>query len=176
MPTPPPPPPRWTPKIFNSSTTCPGSSSIYLQSFSSVFWKLCECIETDRQRQTDNPLYRYRCVIVYAEVLTRDSTLESRLESHFCDSWLDSSHGPLRLATWLELDPLTQPSHVESRSSHLATGRSWSDRRNGIAELSTGHFSWTRPDPRLPTKSRTRPDPRPDPFPICTFFNFIIFH
>ena len=53
--------------------------------------------------------------------------LESRLESHFCDSWLDSSHGPVRLATRLGLDPLTRTSHVESRSSHLATGRSWSE-------------------------------------------------
>ena len=61
-----PPPPRCTPKIFNPSTTCPGSSLTYLQSFNSVSWKLCECIETDRQRQRqtdrqrDNPLYRYR--------------------------------------------------------------------------------------------------------------------
>ena len=53
--------------------------------------------------------------------------LESRLESHFCDSWLDSSHGPLRLTTRLGLDPLTRTSHVESRSSHLAIGRSWSE-------------------------------------------------
>ena len=33
------------------------------------------------------------------------------------------------------------------------------------------------PDPtreRLPTKSLTRPDTRPDPSPICTFFNWII--
>ena len=60
-----------------------------------------------------------------------------------------------------------------------------------ISELSTGHFSWTRPDPtrrnvdptrpdpRLPTKSLTRPDPtRPDPLtdpsPICIVFNWII--
>ena len=65
-----------------------------------------------------------------------DSWLESRLESH-CDSWLDSSHGPLRLANRLGLDPLTRTSHVESRSSHLATGRSWSlrDRRNGIGPI-----------------------------------------
>ena len=61
--------------------------------------------------------------------------LESRLESHFCDSWLDSSHGPLRLATRLGLDPLTRTSHVESRSSHLATGRSWCVRRNGIGPI-----------------------------------------
>ena len=57
----------------------------------------------------------------------RVTRLESRLESHFCDSWLDSSHGPLRLATRLGLNPLTRTSHVESRSSHLATGRSWSE-------------------------------------------------
>ena len=44
--------------------------------------------------------------------------LESRLESHFCDSWLDSSHGPLRLATRLGLDFLTRTSRVESCSSH----------------------------------------------------------
>ena len=30
------------------------------------------------------------------------------------------------------------------------------------------------PDPRLPTKSLTRPDLRPDPSPICKFFNWII--
>ena len=44
--------PRCTPKFFNPSTTCPGSSSTYLQSFSSVSWKLCEWqrqTETDRQ-------------------------------------------------------------------------------------------------------------------------------
>ena len=50
-----------------------------------------------------------------------------------------------------------------------------------IAELSTGHFSWTRPDPTRrnvdPTRPAladkksdpTRPDPRPDPSLICTF-------
>ena len=31
-----------------------------------------------------------------------------------------------------------------------------------------------RSDPRLPTKSLTRPDPRPDPCPICKVFNWII--
>ena len=46
-------------------------------------------------------------------------------------------------------------------------------------ELSTGHFSWTRSDPTrrnvdptrpaIADKSLTRPDPRPDPSPICAF-------
>ena len=61
------------------------------------------------------------------------------------------------------------------------------------AELSTGHFSWTRPDPTHrkvdptrpdPTRDYrqnvwpdpTRPDPRPDPFSTCTFFNWIIIY
>ena len=47
---------------------------------------------------------------------------------------------------------------------------------NTHTELSTGHFSWTRPDPRLLTKSLTRPDPRPDPSPICIVFNLIIIY
>ena len=47
--------PPGVPHNVYSSTTCPGSSSTYLPSFNSVSWKLCECIETDR----DNPLYRY---------------------------------------------------------------------------------------------------------------------
>ena len=51
------------------------------------------------------------------------------------------------------------------------------------AELSTGHFSWTRqgetltrPDPRLPTKSLTQPDPRPDPSSMNIVFNWIIIY
>ena len=41
--------------------TCPTKSSICLRSLNFVPWKLCDCIETetDRQTETDNPLYRY---------------------------------------------------------------------------------------------------------------------
>ena len=45
----------------------------------------------------------------------------------FCDSLLNSGHGPLRIATRFGLDPLTRTSHVKSRSSYLATGGSWSE-------------------------------------------------
>ena len=34
------------------------------------------------------------------------------------------------------------------------------DNHIAIAELSTGHFSWTRPDPTRPAETSTRPDPR----------------
>ena len=68
------------PNIFNPSTTCPGSSSTYLQSFSSVSWKLYECIETDRDRDRDrdNPLYRYRYYIYYIHILTGDCSMRNR--------------------------------------------------------------------------------------------------
>ena len=49
--------------------------------------------------------------------------------------------------------------------------------------LSTGHFSWTRPGEKLTRPAiadkksdQTRPDPRPDPSPICGIFNWIIIY
>ena len=66
----PPPPPGAPPTFLTPPRPVPGRPRPYLQSFSSVSCTLCECIETDRDRQTDrqterdrekdNPLYRYR--------------------------------------------------------------------------------------------------------------------
>ena len=76
----------------------------------------------------------------------------------------------------------------------LARVTDLSDSSMDRAELSTGHFSWTRPDPVKPWPDPARPDPtrpdptRPDPrlltksltrpaarpFPICVVFNLII--
>ena len=65
----------------------------------------------------------------------------------------------------------------------------WKFNAPSVAELSTGHYSWTRPgetltrpdptrpDPRFPTQSDpTWPDTRLDPSSICTLFNWIIIY
>ena len=39
-------------RIVNPSTICPTNSLTCLRSLSFVSWKLCECIETDRDRQS----------------------------------------------------------------------------------------------------------------------------
>ena len=44
-------------RIVNPYTTCTGESWTYLWSFSSVSWKLCECIETDRDRDRQTILF-----------------------------------------------------------------------------------------------------------------------
>ena len=79
--------------------------------------------------------------------------------------------------------------HVGIYNSQMKTYQKLQNKpREAISELSTGHFSWTRPDPTQrnvdPTRPAiadkksdpTRPDPRPNPSPICTFFDLIIIY